>query len=91
MWFLVLFVCFSLSTVFFLFVCLFVVFRGSVSLYSSGCPGTHFVDQAGLEIRNLPASASQMLGLKACATTTAGPAMCFKREGACSLSESSAN
>jgi hypothetical protein len=28
-----------------------------------------FVDQAGLKLRNLPASASQMLGLKACATT----------------------
>ncbi|GAB1297090.1 Exocyst complex component 7 [Apodemus speciosus] len=35
-----------------------------VSLYSSGCPGTHFVDQAGVELRNLPASASQALGLK---------------------------
>jgi hypothetical protein len=45
------------------------VFRGRVPLYSSGCPETHFVDQAGLELRNLPASASQMLGLKACATT----------------------
>ena len=32
-------------------------------------PGTHVVDQAGLELRNLPASASQVLGLKACATT----------------------
>jgi hypothetical protein len=29
-----------------------------------------FVDQAGLERRNLPASASQVLGLKACAITT---------------------
>jgi hypothetical protein len=45
------------------------VFRDRVSLYSPGCPGTHFVDQAGLELRNLPASASQVLGLKACATT----------------------
>jgi hypothetical protein len=33
------------------------------------CPGTHSVDQAGLELRNPPASASQVLGLKACATT----------------------
>jgi hypothetical protein len=49
--------------------CLFVCFRDRVSLYSPGCPGTHFVDQAGLELRNLPASASQVLGLKACATT----------------------
>jgi hypothetical protein len=52
---------------FFLFVCFF-VFRDRVSLYSSGCPGTHFVDQAGLELRNPPASASQVLGLKACTT-----------------------
>jgi hypothetical protein len=50
---------------FFLF---FLVFRDRVSLCSPGCPGTHFVDQAGLELRNLPASASQVLGLKACAT-----------------------
>jgi hypothetical protein len=47
----------------------FLVFRDRVSLYSSGCPGTHFVNQAGLELRNLPASASGVLGLKACATT----------------------
>jgi hypothetical protein len=31
--------------------------------------GTHSVDQAGLELRNPPASAFQVLGLKACATT----------------------
>jgi hypothetical protein len=42
------------------------VFRVRVS----GCPGTHFVDQTGLKLRNLPASASQVLGLKVCATTT---------------------
>jgi hypothetical protein len=47
----------------------FFVFPDRVSLYSPGCPGTHFVDQAGLELRNLPASASQVLELKACATT----------------------
>jgi hypothetical protein len=54
------------------FVCLFVCFcffQDRVSLCSLGCPGTHFVDQAGLKLRNPPASASQMLGLKACATT----------------------
>jgi hypothetical protein len=48
-------------------VCLF-VFRDRVSLYSPGCPGTHFVDQAGFELRNPPASASLVLGLKVCAT-----------------------
>jgi hypothetical protein len=46
------------------FVCLVFVFRDRVSLCSSGCPGTHFVDQAGLELRNPPASASQVLGLR---------------------------
>jgi hypothetical protein len=30
---------------------------------SPGCPGTHSVDQAGLELTNPPASASQVLGL----------------------------
>jgi hypothetical protein len=48
----------------FLFVCLF---QDRVSLCSPGCPETHFVDHAGLELRNLPASASWVLGLKACA------------------------
>jgi hypothetical protein len=36
---------------------------------SPGCPGTHSIDQAGLKLRNLPATASRVLGLKACATT----------------------
>jgi drug/metabolite transporter (DMT)-like permease len=30
---------------------------------------THFVDQTGLKLRNPPASASRVLGLKVCATT----------------------
>jgi hypothetical protein len=47
----------------------FLVFVDRVSLCSPGCPGTHFVDQADLELRNPPASASWVLGLKACATT----------------------
>jgi hypothetical protein len=55
----------------FFFVVLFLVFRDRVSLYSPGCAGPHFVDQAGLELRNPPASASasRVLGLKAYATT----------------------
>jgi hypothetical protein len=40
------------------------VFRDRVSLCSPGCPGTHSVDQAGLELKNLPASASRVLGFK---------------------------
>ena len=55
--------------VFFFFFFFFFFFRDRVSLCSPGCPGAHFVDQAGLKLRNLPASASRMLGLKACATT----------------------
>jgi hypothetical protein len=53
--------------IFYLFI-LF-IFQDRVSLCSLACPGTHSVDQAGLELRNPPASASQVLGLKACATT----------------------
>jgi hypothetical protein len=52
-----------------LFVVVVVVCFLRVSLYSSDCPGTHSVDQAGLELRNLPTSASQVLGLKACVLT----------------------
>jgi hypothetical protein len=51
--------------------CMF--FQDRVSLYSPGCPGTHFVDQAGLGLRNPPASASQVLELKVCATTARLP------------------
>jgi hypothetical protein len=38
-------------------------------LCSPGCPWTHSLDHPGFELRNLPASASQVLQLKACATT----------------------
>jgi hypothetical protein len=50
----------TLSSISFSF--LILVFRDRVSLYSPGCPGTHSVDQAGLELRNPPASASRVLG-----------------------------
>jgi hypothetical protein len=53
------------------------VFRDRVSLYSPGCPGTYSVDQAGIEFRNPPASASQVLGLKVCATTAWSEACYF--------------
>ena len=40
-----------------------VVVWDRVSLYSSGCPRTHSVDQAGLELRNPPASPFQSAGI----------------------------
>jgi hypothetical protein len=52
----------------FVLVLIFIFLRDRVSLCSPGCPGTHSVDQAGLELRNPPASASQVLGLKPAAT-----------------------
>jgi hypothetical protein len=57
--------------------CFLFVFLDRISLYSPGCPGTHSVDQAGLELRNPPASASRVLGLKACATTPGSGLECF--------------
>jgi hypothetical protein len=60
---------FILHFLFLLFSFCLILFQDRVSLCSSGCPGTHSVDQAGLELRNPPASVSQVLGLKACATT----------------------
>ena len=49
-------------------------FKGStysrVSVYTPSCPETHFEQQPGLELKNLPASASKVLGLKSSATTT---------------------
>jgi hypothetical protein len=53
-----------------LFVCLFVcLFIGDrISLCSPGCPDPHSVDEAGLKLRDPPASASLLLGLKVWAT-----------------------
>jgi hypothetical protein len=43
----------------------FFFFQDRVSLYTLPVPGTHSVDHAGLELSNLPASASQVLsGIK---------------------------
>ncbi|GAB1298783.1 Transmembrane protein 260 [Apodemus speciosus] len=39
------------------------MWQARISLYSPGCPGTHSVDQAGLERRNPPSSASQSAGI----------------------------
>jgi hypothetical protein len=40
-------------------------FLDRISLCKSGCP----IDHAGLKLRDLPASTSQVLGLKVCAST----------------------
>jgi hypothetical protein len=55
----------GLQTTLFFF---FLVFQDRVSLCSTGCSGTHSVDQTGLKLRNPPVSASQVLGLNVCAT-----------------------
>ena len=60
-----LFVMTSSAVCLFLFGFLF-CFGDRVSLCSSGCFGTCFVDQANLELRDLPVSASTVLELKAC-------------------------
>ena len=49
------------------FFCCF--FPDRVSLCNTGYSGPHSVDHTGLELRDLPAFASWMLGLKVCATT----------------------
>ena len=56
--------------------CFFLFFRDRVSLCSPGCIGPPFVDQAGLKLRNLPASAFQVMGLNVCATMP-GPYVSF--------------
>jgi hypothetical protein len=71
---------YSFFVLFCLFVCLFVCFQDRVSLCIPGCPGTQSVDQAGLELRNLTSSASQVLGLKAC-TSTAQQSYTLKEKG----------
>jgi hypothetical protein len=73
MWLFTFFIYFILSFSFVVVVVVFgflvVVFQDRVSLYSPGCSGTHSIDQTGLKLRNLPASASQVLGLKVSDTT----------------------
>jgi hypothetical protein len=69
--------CFMVIIILFLFFIYFLffkfflvlVFQDRDSLCSPGCPRTHSVDEVGLELRNPPASASQVLGLKVCTTT----------------------
>jgi hypothetical protein len=51
------------------YIYIYLVFRDRVSLLSLAVLELS-VDQAGLELRDPPASTSQVLGLKACATTT---------------------
>lgn len=50
------------------------------SLCSLVCSGTPSADMAGLKLKDLPASASQALGLEACATTAWLEVICFVYE-----------
>lgn len=43
-----------------------------IRIDSPGCPRTNLVDRAGLELTDLPASESSMLGLKECTTPACG-------------------
>jgi hypothetical protein len=43
--------------------------RDRVSLHNSDCLEIHYVNQAGLKLRDLPASVSQVLKLKVCTAT----------------------
>lgn len=62
---------YSLSSVFnFLFVCILFVCLDNVFQCSLGCPGTCYVDEAGLKF--LPTFASQVWGLKVCTATYVG-------------------
>ena len=60
-----------------LFDCFLFFKTGFLSMCSPGCPGTHFVDQADLELRNLPASAFKVLRLKMCAPPPSLKVCCF--------------
>jgi hypothetical protein len=51
-------------TIVLLFFCL--SFQDRVFLYSPGCPGTHFVDQSGPELRNLPALPPECMTVVLC-------------------------
>ena len=44
--------------------CLVLFFPDRVSLCRPGCPGTHSIDKAGLELRDLPSSFSPSTGIK---------------------------
>jgi hypothetical protein len=50
-----------------------------VSLHSLDGPGISSVDHAGLELRDSPASASEVLGLRMCATITQQEIHFFKK------------
>jgi hypothetical protein len=49
-----------------------------VFLYCPGSCGTHSIDQAGLELNDLPVFVSQVLGLKACTTISGQSYLLFK-------------
>ena len=54
----------SLTTSLATLVTCFGFFRDRVSLCSSGCPGPHYVDQAGLKLTEIGLPLSTVLGIK---------------------------
>jgi hypothetical protein len=54
-----------LGVIIIIIIIIIIGFQYKVFLCTPGCPGTHCVDQAGFKLRDLPASDSQVLGLKA--------------------------
>jgi hypothetical protein len=69
MFFSAFFLSFNIYIYIFFFFVLFCFPETGFLCIALACSGTHFVDQAGLELRSPPASASQVVGLKVCATT----------------------
>ena len=60
----IVFVLFGFGFISFVFVFVFVCLFETGFLCSPDCPGTHSVGQAGLKLRNLPAFAFNVLGIK---------------------------
>ena len=55
--------------------------RDRIPLCSPSCPETHSIDQAGLQLRDPSASASRVLRLKVCATTSQRKLLILKSPG----------
>ena len=61
------------SHFYFVLFCFCFVFRDRVPLCSPGCPGTHFVEQAGLKLRNPPGAGEMAQWVRAPDCSSEGP------------------